>query len=80
MNINKLETMLCLAFQESDGPFDIVIRFRNNEKLPWRISASKEEIKKFSNEDCIEYIALTNPIKDRRWIGRQDNDRRKNTR
>lgn len=80
MNINKLSVMLCLAFQESDGPFDVVIKLINSKNGQQEINKkriSKEDIKILSDSQFIIEIDIAEPIDDRRLKDRWQNNRRK---
>ena len=75
MNLDKLTHLLCLAFQCSDGPFQIKVSYSDHDE--WA-SLSKEEIKNLSDQQDIKQIDICNPGKDRRWHQRLGDDRRTN--
>lgn len=75
--------MLCLGFQESDGPFDVIIKFINSGTGQQEISKkrlSKEEIKNLSDDQLVIRIDIAEPIDDRRSKERWVNERRKSVR
>lgn len=73
MKLYKFDIMLCLAYQGSDGPFDVRIH-RNNGDV-W-LCLTKDEIDCFSDMDDVLVIYIQEPRSDRRWIMRNDKDRR----
>jgi hypothetical protein len=80
MNIDKLSVMLCLGFQESDGPFNVIIKLINSKSNRQEIHKkriSKEEIKSFSDNQFVISIDIAKPIDDRRSKDRWKNHRRK---
>lgn len=64
MNILKLDNVLCLALQSSEGPFDIKIKFIDHNE--WAC-ISKQEIENLSNLDTVLSIESCLPRSDRRW-------------
>ena len=69
MNLNKLDLMLCLAFQESEGPFNVEVKFYNplDKNTQEIFILSKQEIRNVSMWDEIKSISIVEPFKDRRW-------------
>lgn len=75
MNINKIGIMLCLAYQESEGPFYVKVNLSNF--VEWKL-LSKFEIDKLSDEFNIIEIDISLPRSERRWRDRgYIEDRRK---
>lgn len=68
MNLNKLDLMLCFAFQESDGPFNVEVKFNSPIKdNPEYFLLSKKEISNISLWDEVNSISIYLPFKERRW-------------
>lgn len=63
MNLNKLDIMLCFAFQESEGPFKICIQYKN--KKEWS-QYFREDIKILSDSDNVINITIVSPKSERR--------------
>lgn len=82
MNLIKIDTALCFAFQQSEGPFKICIQYNN--KKEWK-QYSRSEIKDLSNLTEIISISLA-PLSDERrsdlslYLRGDSDNRRKNER
>ena len=63
MNLDKIETLLCFAFQSGDI-FNIKIEFEGGVEY---CRLSKEEIKICSNSEWCKFISISEPKKERRW-------------
>ncbi len=74
MNLSKLDPMLCLAFQESDGPF--YIKITKIKEISFA-KMNKEDIKLLSDDPDILTIEIIDVKLDRRWSKRLSKDRRK---
>jgi hypothetical protein len=74
MNLSKLSILLCLAFQESDGPFHVSVEC--NQGVVWA-HYTKQQIGELSDIECIVCIDVCEPRSDRRWHQRLTEDRRK---
>lgn len=68
MNLDNLNTLLCFAFQVSDGPYPITIIRINGSKEDRLIT--KEELFKLSEDPDISVIYLAEETKERRWRDR----------
>jgi len=77
MNLDKLTILLCLAFQESEGPFEVDVKTSDSTV---RMRLMKEEIKKLSNNPSIIEIDIRTPVSDRRLKERWTKYRRINRR
>jgi hypothetical protein len=73
MDINKLDVMLCLALQESDGPFEIKLIKKDSIQY---LKMTKDEILKTSDIEEVQEIVICTPRSDRRWRKRNKTDRR----
>lgn len=73
MNLNKLDVMLCLAFQESDGPFSVLVTSNTHK---YTIELTKVLIKELSDKDFIISIEIIDSVSDRRWRKRYSQSRR----
>jgi hypothetical protein len=68
MNVNKIETLLCFAFQHSDGPFNIEYSFDGGKEF---VSLNKETIKVLSDQEFVHFIKLDDRNNnERRWRDR----------
>lgn len=67
MNLDKLDVMLCLSFQESDGPINIVIEYLDKTVLS---NMTKEEIKNLSDNELVVSIKIADIVPKKRWIER----------
>ncbi len=77
MNLDKLTILLCLAFQESEGPFDVDVKLSDSVS---RMRLMKNEIKELSMSPSIIEIDISIPIADRRSKERWTRHRRVNRR
>lgn len=68
---------MCLAFQESDGPFNIDVKF---DGFASKLRLMKEDIKKLSEDSFVIEIDICTPITDRRSEERWQKQRRINKR
>lgn len=73
MNLDKLTALLCFAFQESEGPFNVDVKFCNSIV---RMRLMKNEIKKLSMSPSIMEIAISTSVVDRRSKERWTKNRR----
>lgn len=73
MNIQKLDPMLCLSFDLSDGPFPVSIFFGDIREFHY---FSKEEIDFLSECSFCSHIRIEDVRKERRWRDRETLDRR----
>ena len=73
MNYTKLETMLCLALQDGDGPFPATILFEGEIQ---HCFLNKEEIENISEWFECDGIFLREVKTERRWRKRSFSDRR----
>lgn len=74
--LDKLDTLLTLAFQESEGPFSVLIKTQVS-SAPLLGSLNKDEIKALIKDSLITNIELSKRIASRRWRSRSAKDRRK---
>lgn len=74
--LDKLDTLLTLAFQESEGPFSVLIKTQVS-SAPLLGSLNKDEIKALIRDSLITNIELSKRIASRRWRSRSAKDRRK---
>lgn len=77
MNLDKLTVLLCLAFQESEGPFDVNVKMSSSVS---RMRLMKNEIKELSMSPSVVEIDIGVPIADRRSKERWTKNRRINRR
>jgi hypothetical protein len=75
-NLEKIDTLLTLAFQESDGPFSVLIKMEGVTAFLIGL-LSKEEILTLSKVESLIKIELCKRVSNRRWRGRWRRDRRK---
>jgi len=73
MNVSKISTMLCLGFQESEGPFSVLITFEGGQEAA---TLSKTEIQTLSDQELVIHIDLDRRDVDRRWRDRNKSERR----
>lgn len=74
MNLSKIDISLCLAFQASEGPFDVLIHV---DDIVDEASLTKEEIGVLSNQEFLNFVEMSNRIlTDRRWRDRGTEERR----
>jgi hypothetical protein len=64
MNLLKIDTMLALAFQESNGPITIVAKLQDGSILTSYLT--KNKILELSNKDWITGIKIATRLKNRR--------------
>jgi hypothetical protein len=74
MKINKLDVMLCLAFQGGEGPFDVKVSY--SDRIEWS-KYTKQQIEDLSDLDAIVSIEICLPRSERRWRDRGGFDPRK---
>lgn len=75
VDLSKLDSLLCFAFQHSNGPFDVVITKKDNFNY---VLLTKQDILDISDQEDIISIKLAERIttKSRRWRKRGLSDRR----
>lgn len=73
MNIEKLDIILCIAFQCEADLYPVSIMFGDAKEF---VSLSKSEIMNISSWSECSSIKLENVITDRRWRRRSISDRR----
>lgn len=76
-DLTKLDALLTLAFQESEGPFSVLVKVKSQSQkaIPCEL-VSKEEIFALSKDDLIISIELSKRIASRRWRSRSKKNRR----
>lgn len=77
MNLDKLEPLLCFAFQLGDGPFKIKVIY--DDHFEW-LNILKDDIDKLSDLESVLSIEIVSYSIERRWRDRSKEDRRKVTR
>ncbi|HVI42675.1 MAG TPA: hypothetical protein VM577_18665 [Anaerovoracaceae bacterium] len=75
-DLTKLDTLLTLAFQESEGPFSVLIKVNGQSNVPVSRDLTKEEILELSKDELITSIELSKRIASRRWRSRSKKNRR----
>lgn len=74
MIVEKLDAMLCLAFQNSEGPFKVKVSYLDH--YDW-LELSKSEIESLSDLEPVIKIEIVNVLPERRWRDRlSSSDRR----
>ena len=74
MILNKLDIMLCWAFANSDGPFNIKVSYADHNE--WSVS-SKLEIGNLSDLDSVSQIEIIDIRLERRWRERTNSSDRR---
>jgi hypothetical protein len=77
MDVTKIGTTLCLAFQISDGPFNVIVKY---EQSISKLKLSKDEVKKLSMDPSVMEIDISSLVDDRRSKERWTKVRRVKTR
>lgn len=72
MNLDKISSLLCFAFQD-EGPFQIKLVFDGGTE---ETLLTREEIKTCSDSEFCQSLDFSKRISNRRWRDRGSNDRR----
>jgi hypothetical protein len=74
MNLDKLDVTVCMAFQASEGPFDVLIHV---DGAVDEATLTKEEIDVLSQQEFLVSLEMSRRVlTDRRWIDRGTGERR----
>ena len=75
-DLKKIDALLTQAFQESEGPFSVLIKVDSVSPAPLLGSLNKDEILDLTKSALITSIELSKRIASRRWRSRSKKNRR----